>query len=164
MTADTVEWFSKNWAVLASAPAVFASLTLIGLGVGYFVGTFFKNGEIAILERRVADYEGKLKVGSPDEAKTQIDRLQGELTALNKILGVTVGKPWDPLTSQEIADLSGKLLSMPKHRVQLMYLNQLGKPLAETIYPGFYKGGVDGCHFVRRWRKPSWHHCRTGCR
>jgi hypothetical protein len=56
--------------------------------------------------------------------------LQGELTALNEILGVTVGKPWDPLTPQEIADLSAKLHALPKRRVQLMYLNQLGKPLA----------------------------------
>jgi hypothetical protein len=50
MSPDMVEWFSKNWAVLVSAPAVFASLTIIGLVFGYAVGTYFKNGEIAILE------------------------------------------------------------------------------------------------------------------
>jgi hypothetical protein len=144
MSPDMVEWFSKNWAVLVSAPAVFASLTIIGLVFGYAVGTYFKNGEIAILERRIAEYESKLKVASPDEAKTQIDRLQGELTALNKILGVTVGKPWDPLTPQEIADLSAKLHALPKHRVQLMYVNQLGKPLAETIFQAFTQAGWTG--------------------
>jgi hypothetical protein len=70
--------------------------------------------------------------------------LQGELTALNKILGVTVGKPWAPLTPQEIADLSAKLHALPKHRVQLMYLNQLGKPLAETIFQAFTQAGWTG--------------------
>ena len=135
--SEIVEWFTKNWAVLSSAPATFAGLAIISSGVGYVVGTYFKNGEIAILERRVADYESKLKVGSPDEAKTQFDRLQGELAALNKILGVTIGKPWDPLTTQEVAALSSKLREIPKHRVQLMYLNQLGKPLAQSIYDAF---------------------------
>lgn len=144
MSPDTVDWFSKNWAVLMSAPAVFAGLAVIAIGFGYLVGTYFKNGEISILERRVAEYESKLKVASPDEAKTQLDRLQGELTALNNILGVTIGKPWDPLTSQEIADLSVKLMALPKHRVQLMYLNQLGKPLAESIFQAFTKAGWSG--------------------
>lgn len=144
MSPDTIEWFSKNWAVLVSAPAVFASLAITGIAFGYLIGTYFKNGEIAVLERRVAEYESKLRVASPDEAKTQYDRLQGELTALNKLLGLTVGRPWDPLTPHEIADLSAKLHALPKHRVQLMYLNQLGKPLAETIFQAFTQAGWTG--------------------
>jgi hypothetical protein len=141
MSPEVADWLMKNWTVLSSAPGVFGGLVIIALGVGYLVGTYFKNGEIAILERRVAEYEGKLKVGSPDEARTQIDRLKGEIVALNKILGVTVGKPWEPLTDQEIGDLSAKLSDLPQHRVQLMYLNQLGKPLAETIFRAFLKAG-----------------------
>jgi hypothetical protein len=141
---DTVEWFSKNWAVLSSAPWVFVGLALIAVTAGYIIGTFFKNGEIAILERRVTEYENKLKVASPDEAKSKLDHLEGEVAGLNKVLSVAVGSWWTPLTSQEIADLSGKLIAMPKHRVQLMYLNQLGKPLAETIYQAFIKAGWDG--------------------
>ena len=117
---------------------------MIAAGVGYTFGTYFKNGEIAILERRVAEYESKLKVASPDEAKTQLDRLQGELIALNKILGVTIGRPWDPLTTKEIDDLAAKLAAFPKHRVQIMYLNQLGKSLAETLFQAFSKAGWSG--------------------
>jgi hypothetical protein len=141
MSPEIVDWFTKNWVTLSSAPAAFISLVVIAAGFGYVVGTYFKNGEIAILERRVAEYESKLKVGSPDEAKSQLDRLQGELIALNKILGVTIGRPWDPLTTQEVADLSMKLGEIPRHRVQLMYLNQLGKPLAESIFKAFSKAG-----------------------
>jgi hypothetical protein len=144
MSPDIADWFTKNWTILSSAPAVFVGLAIIAIGFGYLVGTYFKNGEIAILERRVAEYESKLKVGSPDEAKTQLDRLQGELIALNKILGVTIGRPWEPLTAQEIADLSTKLAALPKHRVQLMYLNQLGKSLAESIFQAFTKAGWTG--------------------
>lgn len=142
--ADPVEWFSKNWTVLSDAPWVFAGLAVIAGTAGYAIGTYFKNGVISILERRVTDYEAKLKVGSPDEAKSKLDRLEGELVGLNKVLGITVGSWWAPLTTLEIADLSGKLLALPKHRVQLMYLNQLGKPLAETIHQAFLKAGWDG--------------------
>lgn len=144
MSPDSVDWLSKNWSVLSSAPWVFLGLAVLAFSVGYVVGAWFKNGEIAILERRVADYESKLKVGSPDEAKTKLDRLDGEVVAFGKILGVTVGKPWLPLMLQEVADLSGKLLSIPKHRVQLMYLNQLGKDLAQTLFDAFTKAGWTG--------------------
>jgi hypothetical protein len=144
MSPDVADWFTKNWTVLSSAPTVFIGLAIIAAGFGYLVGTYFKNGEISILERRVAEYESKLKVGSPDEAKTQLDRLQGELAALNKHLGVTIGRPWEPLTAPEIADLSSKLAALPKHRVQLMYQNQLGKSLAESIFQAFTKAGWTG--------------------
>lgn len=86
-----MEWLSKNWAVLSSAPWVFVTLAVISAGLGYVFGTWFKNGEISILERRIADYEKK--VGSPDEARSKIDRLEGEVAGLNKVLGVTIGKP-----------------------------------------------------------------------
>lgn len=139
MPIDPFSWIEKNWQLFLSAPAAFGGLAAIMLGTGYAIGTYFKNGEIAILERRIAEYESKLKVGSPEEAKTQVDQLRGELAALNKILGITVGTTWDPLNSQEISDLSIKLRGMPKHRVQIMYLNQLGRQLAETLHQAFVK-------------------------
>ena len=55
------------------------------------------------------------------------------------MLGVTVGTAWAPLTSQEISDLRLALRNIPKHRVQLMYVNQLGKSLAETLREAFVK-------------------------
>ena len=76
---------------------------------------------------------------SLDDARSRIDRLEGELARLNKVLGVTVGTAWAPLTSQEISDLRLALRNIPKHRVQLMYVNQLGKSLAETLREAFVK-------------------------
>ena len=83
MSADPIDWISKNWAALSSVPWVFASLALLSGGIGYVVGTWFKNGEISILERRVAEYErqvseykDKLKVGSPDEAMQKLVELE----------------------------------------------------------------------------------------
>ena len=76
---------------------------------------------------------------SLDDARSKIDRLEGELARLNKVLGVTVGTAWAPLTSQEISDLRLALRNIPKHRVQLMYVNQLGKSLAETLREAFVK-------------------------
>jgi hypothetical protein len=141
MSLDLVDWVTKNWTVFSSAPGAFIGVAIVAAGLAYAAGTYFKNGEIAILERRVAEYESKLKVGSPDEAKTQLDQLQGQLDALNKILGVTIGRPWEPLSAAEISDLSLKLGTLSKHRVQLMYLNQLGKSLAQSIFEAFTKAG-----------------------
>jgi hypothetical protein len=135
MSPDTVKWFSENWAALTAAPWAFITLAVIMLAGGYVIGTWFKNGEISILERRIAEYESKLKVGSPDEAKAKIDHLEDELAGMNKVLSVTVGKQWDVLSTA----LAEKLRPMAQHRVQLMYLNQLGKPLAETIHEAFTK-------------------------
>jgi hypothetical protein len=139
-----VEWLQKNWDVLASAPFVFAGCVVGSFGVAFAVISYFKNSEITILERRVTEYESKLKVGSPDEAKTKLDRLEGEIVGVNRVLSLTVGKLWAPLTAQEIIDLSAKLSTLPQYRVQIMYLNQLGKDLAQSIFDAFTKAGWAG--------------------
>lgn len=129
-------------------PIPFATVVVLVCGFTWSVASIYFTGQIAtakgqaeLAEKQRDDFKSKLSVSSPDEAKTKIDRLEGELAGLNKILGITVGKPWPPLSSQEIADLSVKLMSLPKHPVQLMYLNQLGKPLAETLYQAFIEAG-----------------------
>jgi hypothetical protein len=60
MSPDSaVEWLSNNWQVLVSAPWVFVTLAIVVAGLGYIVGTWYKNGEISILERRIDEYEKK---------------------------------------------------------------------------------------------------------
>jgi hypothetical protein len=83
MSPDPVDWLSKNWAVLSSAPWVFVTLAVISAAIGYTFGSWFKNGEISILERRraeserqLAEYRDKLKVGSPDEAMEKLAELE----------------------------------------------------------------------------------------
>jgi hypothetical protein len=136
-----LEWLQKNWDVLASAPFAFITCVVGSFLVAFAIVSYFKNSEIAILERRVTDYESKLKVGSPDEAKSKVDRLEGEIAGVNRVLNLTIGKPWDALKPHEIADLSSKLANIPKLRVQLMYQNQLGKDLAQSVQEAFQKAG-----------------------
>lgn len=127
--------------MLASAPFAFVTCVVGSFLVAFAIVSYFKNSEITILERRVADYESKLKVGSPDEAKSKVDRLEGEIAGVNRVLNLTIGKPWDPLKPHEIADLSSKLATIPKMHVQLMYQNQLGKDLAQSVHEAFQKAG-----------------------
>jgi hypothetical protein len=136
-----LEWLQKNWDVLASAPFAFVTCVVGSFLVAFAIVSYFKNSEITILERRVTDYESKLKVGSPDEAKSKVDRLEGEIAGVNRVLNLTIGKPWDPLKPHEIADLSSKLAYIPKMHVHLMYQNQLGKDLAQSVHEAFQKAG-----------------------
>lgn len=136
-----LEWLQKNWEVLASAPFVFLACVVGSFLLAFAVVSYFKNSEITILERRVSEYESKLKVASPDEAKSKVDRLEGEIAGVNRVLNLTIGKQWDPLGPEEIADLSGKLTTIPRMRVQLMYQNQLGKDLAQSVFDAFQKAG-----------------------
>jgi hypothetical protein len=57
------------------------------------------------------------------------------------MLSATIGKRWLPLTSRQIELLTKELETTPKYPVQLMYLNQLGKDLAESIHTAFIKAG-----------------------
>jgi hypothetical protein len=57
------------------------------------------------------------------------------------MLSETIGKRWPPLTSQQVEALTKELETTPKYRVQLMYMNQLGKDLAESIHTAFIKAG-----------------------
>ena len=81
-----LDWLQKNWDVLISAPFAFVTCVVGSFVVAFAIVSYFKNSEIAILERRVTDYESKLKVGSPDEAKSKVDRLEGEIAGVNRVL------------------------------------------------------------------------------
>jgi hypothetical protein len=76
-----------------------------------------------------------------------VDRLEGELAGLNRIISVTVGYPWKPLTEQQVSELSLRLSQLKKHRVQIMYGNQLGKDLAQSLYRAFQKANWEGATF-----------------
>ncbi|MET4170829.1 hypothetical protein ABIB99_001911 [Bradyrhizobium sp. LA6.1] len=85
MLADSIEWLSKNWNVLSSAPWVFASLAMLSAAITYIVGTWFKNSEIAILERRLTEHEKKIGSSLAEPAPPSIDRKSdGAATPLPK--------------------------------------------------------------------------------
>jgi hypothetical protein len=144
------EWLSKiaqEWAVIQSAPLSFitvcaiaaAGIWIIVRGI-YSIRLANKDGEISLLTRQRDDYKDKLGGASPDQAKAKID-------ALEKRLALTTGSHWMPLTSDESARLSAAVGGLQKRRIQVMYVNQLGKELAQSIADAFTRAGWADVHF-----------------
>jgi hypothetical protein len=146
-----MDLLEKYWALIVANPLPFVAVAVLVGGFMWSVASIYFSGQIAtakaqaeLAERQRDDFKNKLAVSSPDEAKTKVDRLEGELAGLNKIISVTVGYAWKPLTERQIDDLSDRLSKLQKHRVQIMYVNQLGKNLAQSIYQAFQKAGWNG--------------------
>lgn len=146
-----MDFLERNWALIAANPIPFIALTVLVGAFIWTVASLYYSGQIAtakgeasLAEKQRDDFKNKLAVSTPEEAKSKVDRLEGELTGLNRIISVTIGYPWKPLTEQQITDLAQRLTQIPKHRVQIMYLNQLGKDLAQTFYRAFQKAQWDG--------------------
>src|SRR6267143_1401091 len=128
-----MEILEKYWALMIANPLAFIAVAVLVGGFIWSVASIYFSGQIAtakgqaeLAEKQRDDFKNKLSVSSPDEAKTKVDRLEGELAGLNKIISVTVGYEWKPLTERQINDLSEQLSHLEKHRVQIMYVNQLG--------------------------------------
>lgn len=149
-----MEFLEKNWQLIAANPLPFGALAVLVGGFIWTIASLYFSGQIAtargqaeLAEKQRDDFKSKLAVSTPEEAKTKVDRLEGELAGLNKIISVTVGYEWKPLTERQIDDLSERLTRLEKHRVQIMYVNQLGKALAQSFYQAFQKGGWSGATF-----------------
>jgi hypothetical protein len=144
------EWLSKiaqEWTVIQSAPLSFITVCAIAAvwiwvivsGI-YSIRLANKDGEISLLTRQRDDYKDKLGGASPDQAKAKID-------ALEKRIALTIGSPWMPLTSDESTRLTAAVAGLEKRRIQVMYVNQLGKELAQSIADAFTRGGWTDMHF-----------------
>ena len=149
-----IEFLEKNLAVITANPLPFLALVVIVAGFMWTIASIYYSGQIStakgqaeLAEKQRDDFKSKLSVSSPDEAKTKVDRLEGELTGLNRIISVTLGYPWKPLTEPQIDELSRQLAQLQKHRVQIMYANQLGKDLARSFYRAFQKANWEGATF-----------------
>jgi hypothetical protein len=149
-----MDFLEKNWALVATNPLPFFALVVVVAGFMWTIASIYYSGQVAtakgeatLAEKQRDDFKSKLSVSSPDEAKAKVDRLEGELAGLNRIISVTIGYPWKPLTEQQISELSQRLVQLQKHRVQIMYANQLGKDLAQSFYRAFQKAGWEGATF-----------------
>jgi hypothetical protein len=149
-----MEFLEKNWQLIAANPLPFIMLAAIVGGFVWTVASIYFSGQVAtakaqaeLAEKQRDDFKSKLAVSSPEEAKTKVDRLEGELTGLHKVISVTIGYQWKPLTDRQIDDLSERLSHLEKHRVQIMYGNQLAKDLAQSFYQAFQKAGWEGATF-----------------
>ncbi|MGM4992600.1 hypothetical protein [Tardiphaga sp. 841_E9_N1_2] len=147
-------FIEKNWAIFTANPLPFILLAaFVAGGIWTLASVYYSGqvttakGEATLAREQRDDFKNKLAVSTPDEAKSKVDRLQGELVGLNRIISVTIGYGWKPLTDQQITDLSNRLAPLQKHRVQVMYGNQLGKDLAQSFYRAFQKAGWEGATF-----------------
>jgi hypothetical protein len=93
-----LEFLEKNLALVTANPLPFLALVVIVAGSMWTVASIYYSGQIAtakgeatLAEKQRDDFKSKLSVSSPDEAKTKVDRLEGELSGLNRIISVTIG-------------------------------------------------------------------------
>ncbi|ABE38935.1 hypothetical protein RPD_1699 [Rhodopseudomonas palustris BisB5] len=146
-----MEFLEKNWALVAANPLPFIVLFCVSTSGAWLLAYSYFSDRLAAARERTElavsqrdEFRSKLAVSNPDEAKTKIDRLEGEVAGLNRIFAVTIGHPWKPLADREVDDLANRLAGIEKHRVQIMYMNQLGKDLAQSFFKAFQKAGWTG--------------------
>lgn len=71
------------WPLIKQAPWGFLSLAILLLISGWFAGRFTSRERIEILRERLEDYQEKLRVGSPEEAKKRFDDLEERIQQLS---------------------------------------------------------------------------------
>ena len=122
------DWIAKllqGWPLVAAAPIPFAIA---------FVGTAAAVSRAVVWSyRKRADRRRSDQGDGPGGATAE----GGNTDALERMVALTIGSRWTPLTEAEIAALSKRLADIPKIRVQIMYENALGKELAQSFYEAF---------------------------
>ena len=138
----------------AEAPALYLASAVTIAVVVWALCKIYYSGQVTTLRERLSlaedqrdEFKNKLSVSSPDEARAKVDKLEGELAGMNRIIAVTVGYHWTQRTDTEVNELAGKLSSIPKHRVLIMYGTELGRELAQSLYRAFQKAGWEGATF-----------------
>jgi hypothetical protein len=132
---------TTGWPMIrANLPTFFVILVLI-IGTVWWVMDWryggvlaSKSGQIELQDRQLADYRDKLKGATPEEAKAKIDALEDKVRN-------TIGDRWEVLTKEEFTKLVEFVAPLAKRRIQVMYVNYLGKDLARSFADAFEKAG-----------------------
>ena len=126
------DWIAKllqEWPPVAAAPIPFAiAFVSIAVLILLVVGWSYRRVLGRRADRRLLDHGDR--PGSATAEEENID-------ALERMVALTIGSRWTPLSEAEIAALSTRLTDIPKIRVQIMYENALGKELAQSFYEAF---------------------------
>jgi hypothetical protein len=110
---------------VAGVPIPFA-IACVGIAVAISLAVGWSYRKRA--DRRLSEHGDK--PGGASAAQENSD-------ALERMVALTIGSRWTPLSEAEIAALSTRLGEIPKIRVQIMYENALGKELAQSFYEAF---------------------------
>jgi hypothetical protein len=126
-----------QWAMVRAAPVPFITVSAaiaaaIWFAVSFSYSTRLSNrdAEISLLTRQRDDYRDKLGGATPDQAKAKIETLE-------RTVHLVVGSAWEPLTRAEIERLASNLSGIPPKFINIIYENQLGKELGQTIHEAF---------------------------
>jgi hypothetical protein len=131
----------QEWPTLSAAPWSAVIIAVISWSVGFGCAKLFYGGTLSTLRERLQLYQDRLQGASPDEAKAKIEDLQRTIQDLQGTVKSTIGAKWEPLTNDEIISLSANVNALEKRRIQIMYGNQLGKDMAQSISDAFTKAG-----------------------
>jgi hypothetical protein len=126
------DWIAKllqEWPLVAAAPIPFA-IAFVGIAavISLAVGWSYHGMRSRRADRRLVDHGDR-----PGGATTEDENTD----ALERMVALTIGSRWTPLSEAEIAALSTRLTEIPKIRVQIMYENALGKELAQSFFEAF---------------------------
>lgn len=134
---DWLQRILDQWTIVRNAPVPFITVAVaIGIGLWFVLDTIYstrianRDAEIALLTRQRDDYRDKLGGATPDQAKAKIESLQ-------RTVHTVIGSRWDPLSRDEIDRLASNLSGIEPKFINILYENQLGKELAESILEAF---------------------------
>ena len=129
MRFDFLAHLQDMWQLISTSPLTAALLVAVGI----FMAKLYYGRQITTItaisklaEKSAADYKDKLSGASPDEAKAKISALEDTINA-------TIGGRWSPLGRDEVRRLRIAIAPLTKRRIQVMYVNQLGKELAQSF-------------------------------
>ena len=119
----------QEWALAAGVPIPFA-VAFVGIAAAILlaVGWSCRGVLRKRADPRRSDHRDRSGRATVEEENTD---------ALDRMVALTIGSRWAPLSEAEIVALSTRLADIPKIRVQIMYENALGKELAQSFYEAF---------------------------
>ena len=119
----------QEWALAAGVPIPFA-VAFVGIAAAILlaVGWSCRGVLRKRADPRRSDHRDRSGRATVEEENTD---------ALDRMVALTIGSRWAPLSEAEIVALSTRLADIPKIRVQIMYENALGKDLAQSFYEAF---------------------------
>jgi hypothetical protein len=139
-----IELFEKyvlgQWRLVLSDPIPFIMSIVVVAIVLWFVFDWGYGREISLLKQQLADYKDKLNGATPDQAKAKIADLE-------RRVNLTIGSKWEPLSKDESSRLTAAVAKLTPRKIQVMYVNQLGRSLAQSIADAFVAAGWSDMHF-----------------
>jgi len=130
-----------GWPSVRAAKWIVWAALVLGATLGASGATIWWSGTVSALRERQTlaeaqrdDYKSKLGGATPDQAKAKVE-------ALERTINLVVGSKWEPLTKDEIERFASKLREIPPKFTNILYENQLGKDLAQTLLEAFKRAG-----------------------